>query len=76
MNMNNHKWTEKEIEIFTFFRQNQGKDLQLDFLCETFNCSETLILDCLQMWQIMAKKVNEEFAESQKNTKPIQLNLI
>ena len=48
--------TEKEREIFTFFHQNQDKDFQLDFLCETFNCSETLILDCFQMWQIMAKK--------------------
>lgn len=76
MNMNNPKWTEKEIEIFTFFYQNQDKDLQLDFLCETFNCSETLILDCLQMWQNRAKKVNEEFAESQKSKKPMQLNLI
>jgi len=28
------------------------------------------------MWHIMAKKVNEEFAESQKSKKPMQLNLI
>ena len=74
--MKNNPFTEKEMEIFTFFDQNQDKDFQLDFLCKIFNCSETLILDCVEMWQIMAKKVNEEFAESQKSKKPIQLNLI
>ena len=74
--MKNNPFTEKEIEIFTFFYQNQDKDLQLDFLCERFNCSEKLILDCVEMWQIRTKKVNEEFAESQKSKKPIQLNLI
>ena len=71
-----NEFTEKEIEIFTFFHQNQDKDFQLDFLCEKFNCSETLILDCVEMWHIMAKKVNKEFAESQKSKQPIQLNLI
>jgi predicted DNA-binding protein YlxM (UPF0122 family) len=74
--MKNPELTEKEIEIFTFFHQNQNKDFQLDVLCETFSCSETLILDCIKMWKTMVKQSNQEFAESQKSKKPIQLNLI
>jgi predicted DNA-binding protein YlxM (UPF0122 family) len=74
--MKNPELTEKEIEIFTFFHQNQNKDFQLDFLCETFGCSETLILDCIKMWKTMVKQSNQEFSESQKSKKPMQLNLI
>ena len=57
-----------KLEIFTFFYQNQDKEFQLDFLCEAFNCSEKLILDCVEMWKTMVKKANQEFAQSQKNT--------
>jgi len=56
--MKNPELTEKEIEIFTFFHQNQNKDFQLDFLCETFNCSEKLILDCVEMWKTMVREAN------------------
>jgi hypothetical protein len=73
--MKNPQLTEKEIEICLFFHQNQSKDFQLDFLCEAFNCSEKLILDCVEMWKNMVKESNQEFAESQKNTKQTQLNL-
>jgi hypothetical protein len=74
--MKNYKLTKEEVEIFTFFYQNQGKEFQLDFLCEAFNCSSKLILDCIEMWKTMVKEANQEFAQSQKNTKPIQFNLI
>ena len=74
--MKNTQLTEKKIKIFAFFYQNQNKDFQLDFLCETFNCSKKLILDCIEMWKIMVKQSNQEFRNASKNTKPIQLNLI
>jgi hypothetical protein len=74
--MKNTQLTEKEIEICLFFHQNQSKDFQLDFLCEAFNCSEKLILDCVEMWNTMVKEANQEFAEYEKNTKSMQLNLI
>jgi hypothetical protein len=74
--MKNNLLTEKKIEIATFFHQNQGKDFELDFLCETFSCTETLILDCVEMYTTMVKQSNQEFAKSQKSKKPMQLNLI
>ncbi len=45
--MQDNQFTEKEIEIFTFFHQNQGKDFKMVFLVKKLKASEILINECL-----------------------------
>ncbi len=73
--MQDNQFTEKEIEIFTFFHQNQGKDFKMDFLVKKLKASEILINECLFCWQKMVETENMKFKKNEKQVCE-QINLI
>ena len=72
--MQDNQFTEKEIEIFTFFHKNQGKHFEINSLAEELKTSEILINECFFRWQRFGEAVKKNKIQVCKQYK--QINLI
>ena len=73
--MQDNQFTEKEIEIFTFFHKNQGKHFKINSLAKELKTSKMLINECLFCWQKMVETENMKFKKNEKQVCE-QINLI
>jgi hypothetical protein len=76
--MQDNPFTEKEIEIFTFFHKNQGKHFEINSLAEELKTSKILINECLFRWQRLVETENMKFKKNkiQVCERYKQINLI
>ena len=72
--MQDNPFTEKEIEIFTFFHKNQGKHFEINSLAKELKTSKILINGCLFRWQRLVETVKKNKIQACKRYK--QINLI
>lgn len=50
--------TQIEINIFKYFYENQGKDIEMHEILNIFDCTESMILNCLDRWTAMVQDLN------------------
>jgi hypothetical protein len=72
--MQDNQFTEKEIEIFTFFHKNQGKYFEINSLAKELKTSKMLINECFFRWQRFVEAVKKNKIQVCKRYN--QINLI